>query len=143
VDEEGFGQYNGTVEGDDRTSFIQPSKGHAFHLLYLWYMIEKHQIISEVLCIIDTAVSADGCNQVPRDTQAVNHNKQKADEEIIERKKKNRFRDSLGCSMRSIAVTTKKVDCARTKRDSMNPTWHSWMLRTTGTRRRSSTGSIW
>jgi hypothetical protein len=104
--DEGFGRPISTVNGDDRSSFINPDNGHANHLLYLWHIADKMQVLNNVLQVLDADVSADG-SRVPRDTSAV-QNKRKAQLEEKERQERKAFRVEVGTSLKSIAITTKQ-----------------------------------
>lgn len=65
------------------------------------------QVLHHVINVLDLDVSADG-DRTPKDTQAVQQNKRKADAEETERKERKAFRVAVGSSLKSIAITTKQ-----------------------------------
>jgi hypothetical protein len=108
MDDKRFGTYTGTIEGDDRASFI--AKGQEY-LLYLWYMADKMGILNLVLQVLDSNVSADG-DRVPRDTQGVQQTRRKKNEDEKEQQKRDEFRVSVGGSLKTIAMNT-MIDALR------------------------------
>lgn len=76
VTDKGFGRITDDIKeiflerGDDRSSFVKTHMGHRDHHLYLWLILDTHDIMSDVLIGLNKNVAMD-CENIHTDTSVV------------------------------------------------------------------------
>jgi len=78
------------------------------HLLYFWDLSEEEGVLSNMLNILAKDVAVDCHGNIAVDTSQVQNKRKKSEEEKADLKERKAFRDSIGISMQSIAITQLK-----------------------------------
>jgi len=95
-------------DGDDRGSFLPNDLSNREHLLYFWDISEEEGVLGNMLNMLAKDVAVDCHGNLTVDTSDVQHKRKKTVQEETEQNERKTFRESIGNSMKSIAVTQLK-----------------------------------
>lgn len=109
--EEEWGHFHGCYnmqDGDNRGSFLPNDVSNREHLLYFWDLSEEEGVLGNMLNILAKDVAVDCHGNLTVDTSRVQHKRKRTIQDEAEQSERKAFRDSLGSSMKSIAMTQLK-----------------------------------